>query len=222
MLQREQAQLPALETVAEGVRTYLGEKRWRHTCGVRRQAADLARLYGADVYRAELAALLHDFLKETSDAELLQIWTDSVIMNTSAAFLQETAQSGDEMRAENAAVHAQEALRQRSPAAWHGICAAVAAPERFGVYDAQVLSAVDCHTCGKAGMSTLDKILYLADMTSDDRDFPGVEELRVLVRQDLDAAMRHALRRTIVYVTSQGGTVDGESLSALQDLEAKI
>ena len=83
-----------------------------------------------------------------------------------------------------------------------------------------MLSAIDCHTCGKAGMTVLDKVLYLADMTSDDRAFPGVEELRVLVRQDLDAAMRRALHSTIDHVVSVGGTVDGESLSALHDLEA--
>ncbi|MFV8224097.1 hypothetical protein [Faecalibacterium hattorii] len=57
---------------------------------------------------------------------------------------------------------------------WHGICAAILARTEWGVEDEAVLSAIACHTAGKPGMSRLDKILvYLADMTSAERDWPG-------------------------------------------------
>ena len=187
-----------LEAAAAAVRANLSEKRWLHTCAVCRQAAALAVRWGADAEKAELAALLHDYLKETSDAELLQIYADNVIISSNGNALP---------------------LHSRSRAAWHGICAALVLPERFGVHDAQIISAVDCHTCGKAGMSVLDKVLYLADMTGDDRSFPGVEELRILAMQDLDAAMRRALHSTVEHVTACGGELDGESLAALRDLE---
>lgn len=197
--------LPAAEEIAAAVKDDLSEKRWHHTECVRRQAVELARLYGADERKAELAALLHDFLKESSESQLLQIYTDNgIIINTYGS-----------------ASAAAAALKRRSPAAWHGICAAPEVRQRFGICDEEILSAIDCHTCGKAGMSTLDKILYLADMTGADRAFPGVEELRVLVRQDLDTAMIRALHNTIDHVASGGGSVDGESLAALQDLEAR-
>lgn len=194
-----------LAEAAAAVKANLKEKRWHHTLCVCRQAAELARLYGADERKAVTAALFHDFLKESSESQLLQIYADNAIIKRTHG------------GAENAAA----ALQRRSPAAWHGICAAPVVRERFGIRDAEVLSAIDCHTCGKAGMSVLDKVLYLADMTGDDRAFPGVEELRVLVRQDLDAAMIRALHNTIDHVASGGGSVDGESLAALQDLEAR-
>lgn len=202
---REDGCFPEMEAIAAAVQANLGAKRWHHTRCVCRQAEALARLYGADERKARLAALLHDFLKESSESQLLQIYTDNGII----------------IRTYGSAQAAAAALQQRSPAAWHGICAAPVVRERFGIQDEDILSAIDCHTCGKAGMSVLDKVIYLADMTSDDRAFPGVEELRVLVRQDLDAAMIRALRNTIDHVASQGGSVDGESLAALQDLEAR-
>ena len=196
---------PELAQAAAAVKANLKEKRWHHTLCVCRQAAQLAQLHGADERKAVTAALFHDYLKEASEDRLLQIYADNVIIK----------------RTHGSAAAAAAALKRRSSAAWHGICAAPAVRERFGIADEEVLSAIDCHTCGKAGMSVLDKVIYLADMTSDDRSFPGVEELRVLVRQDLDAAMIRALHNTIDHVASGGGSVDGESLAALRDLEAR-
>lgn len=193
--------LPPEGPIAAAVQANLSEKRWRHTCAVRRQAAALAARWGADVKKAEMAALLHDYLKETSPEQLLQIYSNNVIIKD----------TGEKLP-----------LLRRSRAAWHGICAALILPERFGICDEQIISAVDCHTCGKAGMSLLDKILYLADMTGEDRDFPGVEVLRTLAVQDLDAAMRRALHSTVDHVAACGGVLDEESLAALRDLEEKI
>ena len=53
----------------------------------------------------------------------------------------------------------------------------------------EILSAIRCHTTGKLNMTKLDKIIYLADMTSAERDWPGVEDLRKLEMQDLDRAI---------------------------------
>ena len=87
---------------------------------------------------------------------------------------------------------------------WHAICAAILARTEWGVEDEAVLSAIACHTTGKPGMSRLDKILYLADMTSKERDWPGVNKLRRLERKDLDLAMLAALKRANDFVLSAG------------------
>ncbi len=55
--------------------------------------------------------------------------------------------------------------------------------------DEEVLSAIACHTAGKPGMTQLDKILYLADMTSAERDWPGGKSCASWKKKDLDAAM---------------------------------
>lgn len=112
--------------------------------------------------------------------------------------------------------------------------AAKHAPRRYGTASAPpfwrvrsgasqteaVLSAIACHTAGKAGMTQLDKILYLADMTSAERDWPGVEKLRKLEMKDLDAAMLAALKQTNGFVLSEGKPLDPESKAAYEDILA--
>ena len=167
----------------------LGEKRWQHTKNVKKMAVKLARRWGADEEKAATAAYLHDAAKELSRPELLQIFADNAII------------------ADNAAM--------RPAAVWHGLAAAILAQTRWGEQDEEILSAVRCHTTGKPGMSLLDKILYLADMTSAERDWPGVEALRELEMRDLDAALLSALTQSVDFVRQKGGQLDPESLAAL-------
>ncbi len=195
--------LPSAITLARAVRANLGRQRWRHTLGVVRAARTLARRWGADVQAATIAALLHDYLKEYSQAQLLQIFADNAIISGSPPLA--------------GLIPAD--ITARAPIVWHGFAAAIVACTRFGIRRRDILSAIACHTCGKAGMSTLDKVIYLADMISAERDFPGVDTLRQLCKGQPDAAMCHALRHTIDHVKSKGRAVDPDSLAALQDLD---
>ena len=70
----------------------------------------------------------------------------------------------------------------------HAVPGAAAARRLFGESEA-VCAAIRWHTTGRAGMTRLEKILYLADMIEPNRDYPGVENLRRLAREDLDAAV---------------------------------
>ena len=105
---------------------------------------------------------------------------------------------------------------------WHGICASILARTQWGVEDEAILSAIACHTAGKPGMSKLDKIVYLADMTSAERDWPGVNKLRKLELKDLDAAMLAALKQTNDFVFSQGKPLDPVSKAAYDDIKARV
>ena len=172
----------------------LSPKRYEHTCNVRKLAVKLAKAHGADEKKAALAALLHDIAKELPRDRLLQIFTENAIIAGNAA--------------------------QRPAPVWHGICAAILARTEWGVTDEAVLSAIACHTAGKPGMTQLDKILYLADMTSAERDWPGVEKLRKLELKDLDAAMLAALKQTNDFVLSQGKPLDPMSKAAYEDILA--
>ncbi|HIZ48568.1 MAG TPA: bis(5'-nucleosyl)-tetraphosphatase (symmetrical) YqeK [Candidatus Gemmiger excrementavium] len=178
------------------VKPMLSQKRWTHTKNVKKMAVQLAEKWGADPEKAALAALLHDSAKELPRDALLQIFADNVII------------------AENAPA--------RPAAIWHGIAAAILAQTRWGVTDPEVLSAIRCHTTGKPDMSLLDKILYLADMTSAERDWPGVEELRALEMQDLDAALLAALKQSIDFVKEKGGDLDPESVAAYEAQKVRL
>ncbi|WP_417344746.1 bis(5'-nucleosyl)-tetraphosphatase (symmetrical) YqeK [Gemmiger sp.] len=178
------------------VKSRLGEKRWIHTKNVKKMAVKLAKRWGADPEKAAMAAILHDSAKELPKQELLQIFADNAII------------------AENAPA--------RPSPVWHGIAAAILAQTQWGITDPEILSAICCHTTGKADMSLLDKIIYLADMTSAERDWPGVDELRKLEMQDLDRALCDALKRSIDFVEEKGGTLDPESVAAYEYAKAQL
>ena len=79
---------------------------------------------------------------------------------------------------------------------------------QFGVTDEDVINAVRYHTSGRENMSTLEKLIFLADMLEDGRTFDGVDELRALFwDKDLDACLTAALQRSLAFVESKGGTV---------------
>ena len=178
----------------ELVRSRLSDKRYEHTLNVKKMAVRLAKRYGVDEDRAALAALLHDSAKEISKDEMRELMRQ----------YPQYAEGGEE----------------RPTPVWHGICAAILARTQWGVEDEAILSAIACHTAGKAGMSKLDKVVYLADMTSKERDWPGVGKLRKLEMKDLDAAMLAALKQTNEFVLSQGKPLDPQSAAAYEDILA--
>lgn len=185
-----------LKQAKELVRSRLSNQRYEHTLNVKKMAVKLAKRYGADEEQAALAALLHDAAKEISKDEM------RAIMRA----YPEYAEGGE----------------ARPTSVWHGICAAILARTEWGVEDEAILSAIACHTAGKPGMSRLDKILYLADMTSAERDWSGVNKLRKLERNDLDAAMLVALKQTNDFVLSQGKPLDPMSKAAYEDIQAQV
>ena len=185
-----------LKQAKELVRGRLSDKRYEHTLNVRKMAVKLAKRYGVDEDKAALAALLHDSAKEISKDEM------RAIMRAHP----ELAEGGEE----------------RPTPVWHGICAAILARTEWGVEDEAVLSAIACHTAGKPGMSRLDKIVYLADMSSKERDWPGVNKLRKLELKDLDLAMLAALRQTNDFVLSQGKPLDPMSKAAYDEIKAEV
>ncbi len=173
----------------------LSAKRYQHTLNVRRMAVKLAKRWGADPEKAALAALLHDTAKELPREEMLQILNDNAIMTENA--------------------------QNRPSPVWHGICAAILAQTQWGVEDEEVLSAIRCHTTGKPGMSLLDEIVFLADMTSAERDYPEVDYLRKLEKEDIHRAMREALEMNLHWLEESGKPVDEETRAALEDLRQR-
>jgi nicotinate-nucleotide adenylyltransferase len=91
----------------------------------------------------------------------------------------------------------------------------------FGENEA-VVSAIECHTTGKAAMNMLEKIIYVADYMEPNRDFPGVEELRKLAYSDMDAALERGLRMTLEHLARQGAEVSPTSREALEYLCVKM
>jgi predicted HD superfamily hydrolase involved in NAD metabolism len=175
-------------------RSRLSEKRYGHTLRVADTAADLARIHGLDEDRARLSALIHDAARETEPGEFLRL-------------------------AEEWNLPVGEPERQ-SPKLLHGPVAAELARRELGVRDEEVLEAVRAHTTAKPGMEPLALTLYVADKIEPARDYPSVERLRQLAREDLYAAATESLRRAISYNEGRGKDVHPSSRAALEWLES--
>lgn len=156
----------------------LTPKRLRHSLCVEEAACRLAALHGVDWRRAGLAGLLHDICRDDCTR-----WQWEYL-----------GQSGILLGRDWAA----------HPQIWHGPCGSVFLRRQLGLRDSEILRAVYYHTTCRAGMSPLEKVLCLADATSADRGFAGVEELRELARQDLDAALLRCLGDSIARVAKSG------------------
>ena len=151
----------------EHIKGLLSEYRFQHSINVSHQAVKLARIHGCDIHRAELAGLLHDVMKDVGKKEQL------ALMEQYGVKLSE--------------------IEQNAPKLWHAIAGAVYVKNVLHIGDEDVFNAIRYHTTGRAGMSLLEKIIYIADCTSEERNYKGVERIRKLAVSDLDEVMAEAL-----------------------------
>ncbi len=157
----------AIERYTEAIRKLLKPSRFEHSVNVAQRAAALADLFGEDVKKAEIAGLLHDICKNMSEEEQLHWMKKSAIIFDKPFWDQ--------------------------PHLWHGFAAAEYIREELGISDPEILEAVRYHTVGKADMTTFEKIIFLADLTSAERDYPDVQDVRDTVEESLDAGMKVAM-----------------------------
>ena len=92
--------------------------------------------------------------------------------------------------------------------------------ERIFGEDEAVVSAICHHTTGKADMTLLEKIIYVADYMEPCRNFPGVEELRELAFSDITAALKLGLEITLRHLANLGDEVSPASQAALEFLNS--
>ena len=160
--------------------SYLKPKRMPHVLGTEQETVRLVRRYGGDETQARIAALLHDCTKKLDMAQQLALCEKYGIML-------------DE-------------LEQRALKLLHSKTGAAIARDVFGVEDA-VYDAILYHTTGKPDMTRLEKIIYLADYIEPTRDFPGVDELRKTVYEDMDKGLLMGLTMTIQEMEEMGNPV---------------
>lgn len=155
----------------EHIKQRLTEWRFKHSVNVSKEAVRLANKYGCDADKAEFAGLLHDVMKDAGKKEQLEL------INKYGAKLNYVEKS--------------------EPKLWHAIAGAVYLEKALSVTDFDIINAVRYHTTGRAGMSLLEKIIYIADYTSAERDYDGVDEMRKACDISLEKAMEEALVFTI-------------------------
>lgn len=98
----------------------------------------------------------------------------------------------------------------------HQYLGAFVAERILGVKDEEVLDAIRYHTSGKAGMSLLSKLIFVADMVEKGRDYQGVKTLRALYEKDFDECFKTCLKEEVLHLKNRGGEIYGETLSAYE------
>ena len=149
----------------------LTPKRYNHSLCVADEAVRLAQKYGGDCDKAYLAGLLHDITKNASRDEHLQIFSEFGIM------LNDIEKSAEKL--------------------WHAISGAAYIEYILGIDDNEIITAVRFHTTAREDMTQLEKILYLADFTSADRDYDDIDIMRQKVEVSMQAGLDYALSYTI-------------------------
>lgn len=177
------------EEITEYIRKNLTEHRFMHSLSVKDTAIKLAEIYNEDKEKAKIAGLVHDCAKFVKDEKMLSI----------------CKKNGYEI----------DEVSKRMPNILHGHVASFIAKESMGINDEDVLNSIAYHTTGRINMSTLEKIIYLADYIEPLRDFPGVNEIRKIAYcDDLDKALIMSFNNTIKYIVDRNQLLHKDTIEA--------
>ncbi len=182
----------SMEKLEQIVVSLLKPDRVEHVLGCRDTAAKLAKRWGANETDAARAGLLHDITKALDGSLQLTLCREYGIV------------LGD--------------FSRRYPKTLHALTGSLVAERIFGE-NKEVVSAISSHTTGKADMTALEKIVYIADYIEPKRSFPGVEELRRLAYENLDKALKLGLEMTIALLQTNKQEISPESAEALAFLQ---
>ncbi len=161
----------------------LDEERYAHTMGVMYTSAALAMAHGEDLQDALVAGLLHDCAKCIPNKKKLKMCDRHQIPITD--------------------------FERSHPFLIHARLGAFLARKKYGVTDNHILSAIVYHTTGKPKMTTLEKIVYIADYIEPMRDkAPRLPFIRQLAFQDLDECMYEILKDSLEYLEKNPQDLD--------------
>ncbi len=141
--------------------------------------------------KAELAAIFHDYAKLHSVDQLKEL----IVVNKLDS-----------------------RLLDYHPELWHGPAAVPLLQQEIGIDDEEILQAIRYHTTGRAGMSLLEQIIYVADYIEPGRQFKGVEEVRKLSQINLQSALLKALGNTIIFLVSKNAPIFPDTFEAYNDV----
>lgn len=174
------------------IKSKMSEHRFVHSVNVSKEARKLAKIYGSDAEKAAIAGILHDITKEMPVEEQLKIITDSGIILDN--------------------------VQKNAPKLWHGISGSIYIKENLDINDADILNAIRYHTTGRAGMSLLEKIIFVADFTSQERTYKGVSTMRKKSRKTLDEAMLYGFKFTFSDLSKRELAIHPDELACYNEI----
>ena len=179
--------MESFEKVYEVVKSKLSEKRFYHSICVMERAIEYAEIYGVNVEQAKLVGIAHDVLKETPKEYRII----------------EAKELGVEL----------DDIEIKALSLIHSKTGAKFCEKRFG-FSEEMCDAIKYHTTGRPNMSTLEKILYLADCTGKDRTYEEAKIGYEIAKKDLDKAMQYFLGKTIEWILEDKSIIHLDTVKA--------
>lgn len=179
--------------IKKEIKRTLTKERYKHSVRVAKMCRVLCKLYDIDEARGYFCGISHDLCKGMDRTKLLTI----------------AALDGAEITP----------FEKAKPDLLHGRAAAIILQTKYGEHDHDILEAVSYHTFGKAGMSDLAKILFIADKIEPGRPYITKKYLKKIFAMSLNEATAYVLRENINYVKSKNYIVAPQSDEFLQSLE---
>ncbi|HRW33548.1 MAG TPA: bis(5'-nucleosyl)-tetraphosphatase (symmetrical) YqeK [Thermotogota bacterium] len=179
-----------VKEITKRLKNQLNPKRLQHTMGVLDYSVLLADKHNEEQFQVKIAALYHDAFRNRKRDELL------VLANENQMHL-----SDEELK---------------NPLLLHGRLAADDLKKRYPELSRidEIAEAVHYHTSGYQFGSKIGKIIFVADSLEKNRVYPGIDELRKLSLQDLDAAFFLVLKGKIKYALQKGHLLLKETVFA--------
>jgi predicted HD superfamily hydrolase involved in NAD metabolism len=164
-------------TIVNMIDLMVNERRKRHILAVKDFSEKLALKWNADMYKCKIAALAHDLFRDVPNDRIIRIANAYKI------------DINDE--------------EKHRPVLLHGVVSARFIERRFGIKDREILNAVATHTWGSISGGLTGEILCIADSLEEGRNYDGVEKLRALAFDDLDATFKLVVKNKILYSMSR-------------------
>lgn len=168
------------------IRDKLSDYRFHHSMCVADRAVELARIYNLDEEKAYVAGVLHDVMKEESlDSQRELIELDGYKMTD---------------------------LELGSKNIYHQMSGAMYVKKVLGITDEDIIGGIRYHTTGRADMTDFEMLIYLADFTSAERDYPDVDIMREKSNHSMLDAMLYSLEYTIVKLAKDNKQIHPDTL----------
>lgn len=194
-----------LAQIREALPRFVEPQRLEHTLGVYRECLWMSKIFGLSAhesYTVCAAALLHDIAKTLPMEQAILL----------------AQKHGKELNTDIATVV-------------HQYTGAMLALDTFGgdIVNDDMLSAISCHTTGKAGMNRFDKMLFVADFTEAGRKYRSCQEFREYLHSEcekinkndknarymvLDEMTKRIVGYTITYLAEKGKKIDLSMIEA--------
>lgn len=174
----------------------LGHHRYIHSVGVAGTAVSLAMKYGENIYKAQIAGILHDCAKCYDDEELVRLCCKKEIEVTD--------------------------FEEKHGFLLHAKYGAYLAENKYGIRDEDILNAIRWHTTGRERMSLLEKIVFISDYIEPTRN--KAEDLSSIRYEafngnDIDKVLLMIMRDTIKYLNASDNSIDKTTISAYEFYE---